>query len=214
VARPAPEQPFRDNLIHYNWHFFWHWGNGEVGNNGVHTVDLCRWALGVDFSTRASAVGGRYKYDDDQQTPDTLTATWECDGKMIQWNGVSWSHTLAPVRGVGIELRGTKGAMLIDDGGCSSYDSSGKLVKKTTGSRGDAEHLQNFLDAIHGKAQLNTSIEEGHKSALMCHLANVAFRTGRPVDVDPKTGHIPDAAIASTYWQRAYRPGWFPAATS
>ena len=90
------------------------------------------------------------------------------------------------------------------------YDPAGKLVGKTGGSRGDAEHLQNFLDAIHGNAQVNTSIEEGHKSALMCHLANVSYRTGRPLEVDAKTGHIRDASTASTHWQREYRSGWFP----
>jgi hypothetical protein len=87
-------------------------------------------------------------------------------------------------------------------------------VGKTGGSRGDAEHLQNFLDAIHGNAQVNTSIEDGHKSALMCHLANVSYRTRRPVDVDDKTGRIRDSATASKYWQRAYRSGWLPGGAS
>jgi predicted dehydrogenase len=211
---PAPEQPFRDNILHYNWHFFWHWGNGEIGNNGVHTVDLCRWALGVDFPSRVTAVGGRYRFNDDQETPDTLTATWECNGKVLQWEGISWSRPLAPMRGVGIELRGTKGSMLIDDGGCSTFDPAGKLAGKTGGSRGDAEHLQNFLDTVRGNAHVNASIEDGHKSALMCHLANVSYRSGQPVDIDPKTGHIPDSAMSSKYWQRIYRPGWFPNGTT
>jgi predicted dehydrogenase len=207
---PAPEKPFRDNIVHYNWHFFWHWGNGELGNNGVHTLDLCRWAVGVDFPTRVTAVGGRYKFDDDQQTPDTLTVTCECNGKMIQWEGVSWSRSLAPMRGVGIELRGSKGSMLIDDGGCSTFDLAGKLVGKTGGSRGDAEHLQNFLDSIHGKARPNASIQDGHRSALMCHLGNASYRIGRPLEIDATNGHIRDSTIASTYWQRTYRPGWLP----
>jgi len=211
---PAPEQPYRDNLVHYNWHFFWHWGNGEIGNNGVHTVDLCRWALGVGYPSRVTAVGGRIKFDDDQQTPDTLTATWECNGKIIQWEGISWSRSLAPMRGVGIELRGSKGSMIIDDGSCSTFDMAGKLIGKTGGSRGDAEHLQNFLATIRGNAKVNASVEDGHKSALMCHLANVAYRTNKPLEVDAKTGHIRDSAIASSYWQRTYRPGWFPDRTS
>jgi predicted dehydrogenase len=211
---PAPEQPFRDNLVHYNWHFFWHWGNGEIGNNGVHTVDLCRWALGVDYPTRVTAAGGRYRFDDDQQTPDTLTVTWDCDGKVLQWEGLSWSRSLTPMRGVGVELRGSGGSMLIDDGGCSTYDPAGKLIGKTGGSRGDAEHLQNFLDSVRGDAQVNTNIEDGHKSALMCHLGNVSYRTGRSLEVDNKTGHLKDAATASKYWQREYRPGWRPGSTS
>ena len=114
------------------------------------------------------------------------------------------------MRGVGIELRGSKGSMLIDDGGCSTFDPAGKLVGTTGGGRGDAEHLQNFLDAVRGNAQVNAGIEDGHKSALMCHLANVSYRTGQPLDVDAKTGHILDAATSSAYWQRTYRTGWFP----
>jgi predicted dehydrogenase len=210
---PAPEQPFRDNILHYNWHFFWHWGNGEIGNNGVHTVDLCRWALGIDYPTRVTAVGGRYRFDDDQQTPDTLNATWECNGKVITWQQLSWSRPIAPLRGVGIEVRGTKGSMQIDDGGCATFDHAAKLVNRTTGGRGDAEHLQNFLDAISSGTKVNTSIEEGHKSALMCHLGNISYRTGKPVEVDPTNGRLRDSALAAEYWQRKYRPGWLPPST-
>lgn len=205
---PAPELPYRDNLIHYNWHFFWHWGNGEIGNNGVHTIDLCRWALGVDFPTRATAVGGRLRYDDDQQTPDTLDATWECSGKLITWQQLSWSQALTPVRGVGIEVRGTRGTLQVDDGSCRVFDPAGKLLNKTTGSRGDTEHLQNFLDAIRNGTHVNAGIEDGHKSALMCHLGNISYRTKSSVDVDPASGRLRDAAVASQYWQRTYRAGW------
>ena len=72
---PALARPYRDNVIPYNWHFFWHWGNGELGNNGVHTIDVCRWALGVDFPSKVTASGAKLRYDDDQETPDTCTVT-------------------------------------------------------------------------------------------------------------------------------------------
>jgi predicted dehydrogenase len=207
---PAPEQRYRDNLLHYNWHFFWHWGNGELGNNGVHTADLCRWALGVDFPTRVTATGGRYAFDDVQQTPDTLTVTWEFDRKSIQWQGISWSRALAPNKAVGIELRGTTGSMVVDDAGCSTFDLSGKLVKTTGGKRGDEEHLENFLNGIRGSSTLNATVEDGHKSALMCHLGNMAYRTGQSINVSPQTGRPHDEALA-TYWRREYRHGWWPA---
>lgn len=208
---PAQAQPYRDNLIHYNWHFFWHWGNGEIGNNGVHTIDLCRWALGVDFPTRVTATGGRFRFQDDQETPDTCSAIWECGGKILSWEGVSWSRSLAPVQSVGIELRGSSGTMKIDDFGCNTFDHAGKLIGKAEGSRGDAEHLQNFLDAVRGNSSdVNATVEEGHKSALMCHLANISYRTGRSLEIDPTNGHLRDSKIAAEHWQRPYRSGWLP----
>lgn len=207
---PAPEQPYRDNLIHYNWHFFWHWGNGELGNNGVHTVDLCRWAMGVDFPTRVTATGGHYRFDDDQQTPDTLTVSWEFGDRLIEWAGLSWQRAIAPTPTVGSEFRGTRGSMQLDDSGCTIRDPEGKVVERLHGPRGDTEHLQNFLEAVRGKVSVNSSLEDGHKSALLCHLGNISYRAGRPIAVDPATGHLHDESLVAAYWRRDYRPGWLP----
>ena len=77
---PVPERPYRDNILPYFWHWYWHWGTGELGNNGVHALDMCRWGLGVDYPTHVSSGGGRYRYDDDGQTPDTHTVTYDFDG--------------------------------------------------------------------------------------------------------------------------------------
>ena len=88
---PAPRRPFKDNLIHYNWHWHWHWGNGEIGNNGVHALDLARWGMGVDFPTRVTSSGGHYRYDDDQETPDTHLVAFEFGSKALTWEGLSWS---------------------------------------------------------------------------------------------------------------------------
>src|SRR5450756_65953 len=74
---PAPEHPFTQNRFHYNWHWFWDYGNGDLGNQGIHQVDVSRWGLGVNYPTKVSAIGGHFMFDDDQETPNTLAATFE-----------------------------------------------------------------------------------------------------------------------------------------
>ncbi len=208
---PAPARPYQDNLIHYNWHFFWHWGNGELGNNGVHTIDLCRWALGVDYPSKVTASGAKVRFDDDQETPDTCTVTYDCDGRLLVWEGISWTRRNDNNSQIGVDLRGENGAIYVDDGGYTIYDLTGKAVETEKLGRGDAEHLQNFLDAVRGGASLNMDIEEGHKSTLFCHLGNIAYRTGQTLAVDSSTGHIVNNPVAQALWSREYRDGWMPA---
>lgn len=207
---PAPERPYRDNILHYNWHFFWHWGNAELGNNGVHTLDICRWAMGVDFPSRVTVSGTRARYDDDQQTPDTTVATYDCDGRMIVWEAVSWSSPYSAAGSVGIEFRGSEGAMFIDDVGYTVFDLKGKQIERKEASRGDDEHVANFLDAVRDGAPTNANIVEGHKSAMFCHLGNIAYRTGQSLEVDSSSGKITNNPAADDYWGREYRPGWSP----
>jgi predicted dehydrogenase len=208
---PAPRMPYVDNRIHYNWHWIWHWGNGELGNNGVHTLDLCRWGLGVDFPLRVTSSGGRYCFDDDQQTPDTHTVCYEFAGKRsIVWEGLSCHR-----HGGGfITFYGTEGALDLESNGAHTiYDTLNKEVRKTPSpSLGDAEHIANFLGAIRTEKplSLNAEIAQGHRSTLLCHLGNIAHRTGRTLNCDPKNGHILDDADAMKYWEREYEKGWEP----
>jgi predicted dehydrogenase len=206
---PAPVRPFQDNVVHYNWHFFWHWGNGELGNNGVHTIDICRWALGVDYPSKVTASGSKLRYDDDQETPDTCTVTFDCDGRTMVWEGVSWSRGQSKSQ-IGIELRGENGTLYIDDDGYTIHDPQLKLVERETGARGDAEHLRGFLDAVRDGSRPSADIEDGHKSTMFCHLGNIAYRTGESLDVDPSNGHIADNSAAEALWAREYRQGWMP----
>jgi predicted dehydrogenase len=207
---PAPRRPYIDNLIHYNWHWFWHWGNGELGNNGVHTLDLCRWGLGVDFPIRVTSIGGRYCFDDDQETPDTHAVAFEFEGgKLITWDGQS-CHP----RSTGfVTFYGDKGSLdLEDQGGYALRDLEDGLVVSEKGTLGQPEHIENFLSAIRDDQpqRLNAEVEEGHKSALLCHLGNIAQRTGRTLHCDANTGRILDDREAMGYWEREYEPGWAP----
>ena len=207
---PAPERPYRDNLVHYNWHWFWHWGTGELGNNGIHALDLCRWGLGVDYPVRVSSGGGKYRHDDDQETPDTHLATFDFGGKTITWEGRSWHPRGFEGLAFGVAFYGEGGTMLIDGGGHRILDFKGNEVGRKGGSGGDRAHLQNFLDSIRNARRPNADIEEGHKSTLLCHLGNIAWRTGHTLGIDPKTGHILDDPRAEALWRREYRPGWEP----
>ncbi len=207
---PAPVQPYRENILHYNWHFFWDWGNGELGNNGVHTIDLCRWFMGVDYPSHVSATGSRIRYKDDQQTPDTALANFDCEGRSIVWEGVSWSDPYVTGGSVGVELRGTEGTLIANDKGYTVYDLGRKTVLEGTGTRGDDEHIANFLDAIRNSAKLNADIVDGHKSAMFCHLGNISMRRGNAFSVSPTTGHIQDDPQANQLWGREYNEQWDP----
>jgi predicted dehydrogenase len=207
---PAPAMPFRDNVVHYNWHFFWHWGDGELGNNGVHTIDICRWALGVDYPTRVTCAGSRLRYDDDQQTPDTTSVVYECGDKLITWENISWIRPHQTDSSIGMTFRGSEGTMVLDDGGYTIYDPLRKIVEEHQGGRGDVEHIQDFLTAVVDGHRTNADIEDGHKSALFCHLGNIAYRTGTSLEVDSQSGRICDNAEAERLWSRQYRPGWMP----
>ncbi|HTE19014.1 MAG TPA: Gfo/Idh/MocA family oxidoreductase, partial [Armatimonadota bacterium] len=207
---PAPERPFRDNVVHYNWHWFWHWGTGELGNNGIHSLDVCRWGLGVDYPLRVTAGGGKYRYEDDQETPDTHMVTYDFGGKSITWEGRSWHRRGFEDSMFGIAFYGDNGTVVIDGGGYRVLDPQGKEIGKGSGDASDAPHLRNFLQCVRTGDRPNADIEEGHRSTLLCHLGNIAYRTGHTLNVDPKTGRVVGDREAMALWSREYRKGWAP----
>lgn len=209
---PAPRRPFRPNVVHYNWHWLWHWGTGELGNNGTHVIDLCRWGLEVDYPVRVAASGGRFRFDDDQETPDTHLVSYDFDGdKMISWEGLSCNVPGSGGTGFGATFYGEDGSLTLGSAGYIMRDAAGKVIEEHEGDVGDIEHIDNFLAALRqdNAALLNSEIEEGHKSTLLAHLGNIAQRTGRTLQCGPQ-GHILDDADAQAYWQRDYEPGWEP----
>jgi len=207
---PAPRIPFTDNRLHYSWHWFWHYGNGELGNNGVHSLDVCRWGLGVDYPNRVTSSGGRYYYDDDQQTPDTQIVAFEFpDRKLITWHGESCNRFKTPFA----VFCGSNGSLeILDGGGFIVYAHRNKVLREEPGTIGEPSHIQNFLSAIRddNPQALNCEIEEGHKSTLLCHLGNIAHRTGRTLNCNPQNGQIQNDAEAMKLWSRDYEPGWEP----
>src|SRR5690606_5436792 len=156
--------------LHYNWHWFWHWGNGELGNNGVHAIDLARWALDVDYPERVTSSGGRYAYDDDQETPDTHVVSFEFPGKKQRmWEGLSCNRSGINGSGFGITVHGNEGTLEIVSDGYILLDDRRKEVKRNSGGGpGDAIHIANFIEACrtNDPSKLNCEIETGHKSTL------------------------------------------------
>jgi predicted dehydrogenase len=214
---PAPDRPFLNNetnnaIVHYNWHWRWHWGNGELGNNGVHALDVARWGLGVDYPIRVTSGGGKYRYDDDQETPDTHLVTYDFPGKKsISWEGLSWSPYGSGGSSFGITFHGEEGTISIDENGYKQYDLKNKevsVVSEKGGGEGD--HLANFLACIKSGKLPNADIEQGHKSTLLCHLGNIAHRVNRVLTTSEKDGHIQGDDEAMALWSREYRPGWEP----
>jgi predicted dehydrogenase len=207
---PAPERGYRDNFLHYHWHWFWHWGTGELGNNGVHYIDLQRWGMGVDYPSRITSAGGKYRYDDDQETPDTHNVSYDCGDKTIVWQGRSWLAKQPSDPDIDVGFYGDKGSLLIRGSGYTILDPAGKEVAKGSGPGGDSSHQENFLNAIRSGEKLHAEIEEGVKSTLMCHLGNIAHRVGRGLNFDPGTRRIKNDPDAMALWAREYRAGWEP----
>jgi len=220
---PAPRKPYKDNIVHYNWHWLWHWGTGEALNNGTHMIDLLRWGMEVDYPIRVSSNGGRFRYKDDWETPDTQVINLDFkEGKSMTWEGRSCNGVYVEGSSVGVVFYGEKGSMLFGGGdGYTQFDLTNKVVKtvkpeQKSDARNlsdpsgglDGIHVRNFFDGINGKASLRSDIVSGHKSTLLMQLGNIAYRVGLTLDIDPSTGHILKNLPAQKFWSREYEKGW------
>jgi predicted dehydrogenase len=220
---PAPRTPYRDNVIHYNWHWFTNWGTGEICNNGTHEIDVARWFLGVDYPTSVISTGGRFHYDDDWQFPDTQEATFVFNGdKSIIWQGQSCNGLLLYGRSRGTTVLGTKGSVIVDRDGYVAYDLDNKVLKEVKAGPGTDSlntvgddwltrfHQDNFVSAVRTGTKLSAPIEDGAKTGTLCHLGTIAQQVGRKLTTDPSNGHIIGVADAGNRWSRVYDPRWKP----
>jgi predicted dehydrogenase len=208
---PAPERPYKDNLIHYNWHWHWHWGDGELGNNGIHALDVARWGLKAEYAMRVTCGGGRYQFQDDQETPDVYVTTYDFGDRGATWESHSCHPRGFEGEGFGVTFYCDQGSLVIAGNQATLYDLKNKSLAEVKGPGGDREHFANFLECVREGKRPNADIGEGAKSTLLCHLGNIAYRTGRTINCDPQTGHIVgDTDAERLYWSREYRPGWEP----
>jgi len=221
---PAPWRPFIDNRFHYNWHWFWDTGNGETGNNGPHRTDLARWALQrYDLPRKIQSIGGYYAFDSDQETPNTQMSVMEYDdGTVVQLEVRGLYTNSESGVAVGSLYYGTEGWMRIGGGRWETFfgrknepgpSMTGKdaeqAMKDILNIRGtdDEPHFFNFIDAVRARdrSKLNADVLEGHLSTAMCHLCNIAYRTGRTLIFDSDTETFRGDEEANSYLRDPYR---------
>ena len=221
---PAPREEYRDNVVHYNWHWFNTWGTGELGNNGIHQLDACRWALGIDYPEKVTSNGGRYHYADDWQFADSQIVDYKfSNGLVVQWEGRSCNAYPVYDAPNGIMFSGTKGTIQIlpENDKYVAFDMDNKIIKefkgeeiddpnKMGGGALDGQHFTNLVETIRDGAVQHAPIAQGAISTSLCHLGNISQKLGRTLKVNPKTGKILDDVEATRMSSRQYEPGWEP----
>jgi predicted dehydrogenase len=196
---PAPRQPYKDNVQPYNWHWFRTWGTGETLNNGTHEVDVCRWALGVDFPS--------FAYDD----------------KLIDWEGKCCQGMKFYGRDRGSCIMGTTGSVIVDRDGYEIYDLAGKKQSEFRAKQGETSsadlvgadsmtdrHFANFIAGVRTGEKLNAPVAVGNVAVTMLQLSNIAWEVSRELHLDASTGKIMNDPEAMKGWGREYEKGWAP----
>ncbi|MBL9091265.1 MAG: Gfo/Idh/MocA family oxidoreductase [Planctomycetaceae bacterium] len=211
---PAPLAPYQENRHHYNWHWWYDFGTGDAGNDGVHELDVVRWGLGVDVHpAHVVSLGGKYGFDDDQQFSDTLYTAFDYPGdgavghkKQLIFEMRIWSPYRQEGHENGCAFYGTDGLMVLGKGGgYALYGKRNKLIEEVTGGVDSQGHRRNFIDCILNGGTPNADILTGHLSATLCHLANIAARTGRALQFDGAKEQIVGDEEANKLVGRTYR---------
>ena len=220
---PAQPYEFKRNRFHYNWHWHWAFGNGDIGNQGVHEMDVARWGLGLDgLPEHAYSAGGRYVYGDDQETPNTQHATFDYGDRMLQFevrglvtggecglleDSGSGPHT------IGVLFFGSDGFLTVSNRGYQTYLGEKRIPgpsMQATRDDSTARHFENFRSAVMSRrvSDLNCDVLEGHLSAALCHLANISYRTGDKLLFDAARERFVGNFGANTLLARDYREPW------
>jgi predicted dehydrogenase len=217
---PVPRSAYKDNIHPYNWHWLRRYGTGEALNNGTHEVDICRWALDVDYPNQVTANGGRYQWKDDWQFYDTLVTNFVYPDKMLTWEGRSCQGMKIYGRDRGSLIHGTKGAVLVDREGYEVYDWNGKKIDEfTTGKENSSSdllsrdsmtdlHFENLINGIRTGEPLHSPIVIANVSVTILQLSNIAWIVNRELNLDTTTGHVLNDPEAMKMWSREYEKGW------
>lgn len=183
---PAPVRPFNKNRFLYNWHWNWAYGNGDLGNQGIHQMDLARFAIQQGMAPGVLSLGGRFGYKDDGETPNTQLCLYDYGSDAPQLLFEVRGLKTQPLMGVKIGniIYGSEGMITIAETAVLQLDPKGKVVQKFKG--GSSNHFGNFISAVRSRRQedLRAPIVEGHLSSGLCHLGNISYRLGQPQPFD------------------------------
>ena len=216
---PATMIPYQQNRVQSGWHWWYHFGTGDMGNDGVHDIDYARWGLGVTtHPSRVAAVGGKFFFDDDQQFADTQQVAFEYPGdgkvgqkRMLIYEQRLWSTNYPYNVDSGVEFYGTEGQMFLSRRGKVQIlgDRNKKIAEDLPRVEQDAPaHVRDFVDAVRQGRASNAEIGIGHLTSSLCHLGNVATRLGRGFSLDPVSEQVLDDEEANRLMGRSYREHW------
>jgi predicted dehydrogenase len=219
---PAPRETYRDNVQPYNWHWFKTWGTGESLNNGTHEVDICRWALGVDYPKSVTTSAGRYHFKDDWQFYDTMVTSFAYEDTMLTWEGKCCNNMRYYGRDRGSCIMGTEGSVVMDRDSYEVYDVKGNKTSefKTPHTTSSADlvgadvltdlHFSNFIAAIQKGEKLHQPIAQGNVAVTLLQLSNIAWEVGRELHTSTTDGKILNDPEAMKHFGRKYESGWEP----
>jgi predicted dehydrogenase len=211
----APLRPFNPMRFHGNWRWFFDYGTGDLGNDGVHRLDMARWALTAAAAAKGekvpempraiSSLGGKYYFDDDQEWPDTLMTTYDfAPHFLLTYEMRVWNAYPLHEEDEGAAVYGDGGYVVIGNSRWRAFDAKGKPVKEDKAGYNDVGHAKNFLDCMRSRKKPNADLETvGHPSSLLCHLGNAAWRAGRQLKFDKETYTFVGDADANQYLTRA-----------
>lgn len=205
---PAPAREFSKRYVHYNWHWHWDYGNGDVGNQGIHETDMCLWGLGVGLPTEITAMGGKFLWEDDKETPEVLTTLFHYpeQKKVIQFEVRPWYTNAEDGATIGNIFYGSEGYMVIK--GYETYETFFGWERKPGPKRkAGGDHFANFIKAVRSrkKEDLNGPVETAHTSSALAHLGNIAYRLDRKLTFNPQSEQFVNDSEADAMLTRTYR---------
>jgi predicted dehydrogenase len=217
---PAPKRPFNVRRFHGSWRWFFDYGTGDLGNDGVHRLDVARWGLETAvkaegkqlprFPASISAHGGKYYFDDAQEWPDTMLVTYDYPGYVLTYELRIWTPYKLDGESEGSAVFGDQGYVVIGNGGWRAFDAGGKQVLSEGPGNNEVAHVRNFLECMRTRDKPAADLETvGHPSSLLCHLGNAAWRAGRTLHFDAENYTFKGDQDAQQYLTRAeYRKPW------